>query len=523
MSSTKRTSPVSESETHFTTAQHPDYPGKGTVEDPFIVDWLENDPEDPRQWTKYRRWLLTLQLSFSTWNLSFASSSYSGGLGFMTSQLHTTRTLADLGISLYVLGFGVGLVINKAYHIDRIVFMCSYTTYLFFHLGGALATNIQTIVVCRLLGGIAGSAPLSNAGAQVTDMWHPRERAMAVTFYSLGTFLGPISGPIIGGFVSQSTGNGWRIVFWIMFGLSALVAITSFFFLAETYPPVLLRRRAWNLQKTSGGRLYYVSIHDRLKQTSLRDLLMSNLKRPFVFLFTEPIVTLIALYISVAYATLYAQFVAFPIVFEQHRRFSPGDTGLAFLGIALGQWIALATTPLQNSLYRKAMEKGGGTAVPEARLYVAVVGGIALPLSMFWFAWTSAPAIPAIVPILSGIPFGLGTILIMTTFVAFLMDAYPLYCASALAANVLVRSVFAAAFPLFSPAMFQGLGDAWGSSVFAFVSLVCVPIPILFMKYGRWLRSKSYYALQTPAHPSPPPSPTIHSQERNRNREWAEK
>ncbi|KAF8589941.1 MFS general substrate transporter [Ramaria rubella] len=473
--------------------------GTGAIDDPFIVDWDENDPENPRQWTRARRWLLTVQLALGTWNISFTSSSYSGGLNEMTTALQASRTVAVLGLSLYVLGFGVGPLLfaplSEMYG-RRIVFLCSYTPYLFFHLGGALATNIQTVVICRFLGGILGSAPISNAGGQVADMWSPHDRGLPNGIYSLCTFFGPVSGPIVGGFISQSFGNGWRINFWVMFGLSGLIVLWAFFNLAETYPPVLLRRRAHRLHVKSNGLLYYRSIHDR-EQASKQEKILTSLKRPFVFLVKEPIVTLISIYISIAYGSLYAQFVAFPIVFQEHRHFSPGDSGLAFLGIALGQWIGIASTPLQNRLYWRAMAKGGGKVLPEARLYGAVVTSMALPLGMFWFAWTSPPSFPAVLPVLSGIPFGLGTILIIINFNAYLMDAYSLYCASALASTILLRSICAAAFPLISSPMFDALGDEWASSVFAFIALACAPVPFLFFKYGKWIRSKSKYALHT--------------------------
>lgn len=61
-----------------------------------------------------------------------------------------------------------------------------------------------------------------------------------------------------------------------------------------------------------------------------------NLSRPFTFLITEPIVLLLAIYISVVYGTLYALFSAFPIVFETHRGWSAGQGGLAFLGVGAG-------------------------------------------------------------------------------------------------------------------------------------------------------------------------------------------
>lgn len=68
----------------------------------------------------------------------------------------------------------------------------------------------------------------------------------------------------------------------------------------------------------------------------------------------------------------------------------------------------------------------------------------------------------------------------MQGLVQYIMDTYTIYCASAIASTVILRSVFAATFPLISPAMYSHLGDQWAASVFAFLSLACTPLPFLF-------------------------------------------
>lgn len=40
--------------------------------------------------------------------IAFASSSYSGGIQFMMAELHMGQYVGILGISLYVVGFGLG-------------------------------------------------------------------------------------------------------------------------------------------------------------------------------------------------------------------------------------------------------------------------------------------------------------------------------------------------------------------------------------------------------------------------------
>ena len=97
---------------------------------------------------------------------------------------------------------------------------------------------------------------------------------------------------------------------------------------------------------------------------------------------------------------------------------------------------------------------------------------------------TSDPPIPWIVPALAGIPFGFSCAIIMQGLVQYLMDAYSIYCASAIASTVVTRSVVAAVFPLISPTLYGNLGDSWACSVFAFLAAACMPVPFLFYVSG---------------------------------------
>lgn len=79
-----------------------------------------------------------------------------------------------------------------------------------------------------------------------------------------------------------------------------------------------------------------------------------------------------------------------------------------------------------------------------------MLGGVLVPIGLFWFAWSSYPHVHWIVPILESAVFGAGTLLTFSGIWTFLVDAYPAYAASALAANNFLRSAFAAGFPLFA-------------------------------------------------------------------------
>ncbi|KDQ59492.1 hypothetical protein JAAARDRAFT_153379 [Jaapia argillacea MUCL 33604] len=488
------------SPTHPSTTRNDPYQGEGTCEDPYIVDWSSGDPHNPYNWSKRRKWLITSQLAIGTWTVSFSSSAYSGGLNYTQQDLHVSEEVAVLGISLYVLGFGLGPLLfapmSEMYG-RRPIFLVTLSIFTLLHIGGALSPNIATLLACRLLSGIFGSSPLTNAGGAITDIWNARERGLATALYSTAPWLGPVTGPIVGGFVSQANipHLRWRLSFWLMFIASAFTLIFGFFVTPETYAPVLLRRRAKRLYEESGRSVQYISRYDLTRSTSFKEIMWINLSRPFRFLFTEPIVTLLAIYICIAYSTLYAFFAAFPIVFQQHRHFDPGNGGLAFLGVGLGTIIGTCMTPVQNRLYWRAMDRSEtGRAPPEARLYMAMAAGFLIPIGLFWFAWTSQPSVHWIFPILAGVPFGTGVAQVMQGLTAYLMDAYHIYFASAIAATIVLRSIGACAFPLFSPAMFAALGDQWAISVFGFLALACTPMPLLFYRYGRFIRGKSRFA-----------------------------
>ncbi|KAF5324914.1 hypothetical protein D9611_004377 [Ephemerocybe angulata] len=475
------------------------YTGSGTPDDPYIVDWDLNDADDPYNWPRSKKWLITAQLAMCTFTVSFGSSAYTGGMQYTMEDFGISDNVAILGISLYVLGFALGPLIFASMgemYGRRAVFLATGFLYSAFQLQGALSRNVATLLSCRLLTGIFGASPLTNAGGTITDIFNFRERGLASAIYATVPFLGPVIGPIVGGFVAENPHLGWHFNFWLMFMFSLVSLIGGYLFAPETYAPVLLRRRAQQLSLASkDSDAHFVSLHDRNEPKSLSQVIQKNLSRPFVFIVTEPIVLAAAVYASIMHGTLYALFSGFPIIFQQHRGFTPGQSGLAFVGVGFGIMLGTASQTIQNKIYWRVMEQSeSGRAPPEARLHMAILGSFLAPIGLWWFAWTSMPSVHWAVPIVAGIPFGIGIAQILQSLTTYLMDTYTIYFASAISATVVLRSICGAVFPLFCPPLFRAVGDQWAMSFFACFATACVPIPLLFWKYGPWIRDKSIYA-----------------------------
>lgn len=75
----------------------------------------------------------------------------------------------------------------------------------------------------------------------------------------------------------------------------------------------------------------------------------------------------------------------------------------------------------------------------------------------------------------------MGLFLPLTTYI---VDCYPLYAASAIAANVILRSVVGAFLPLAGPPIYASLGLGWGNSLLGIICVVMIPIPLVFYKFG---------------------------------------
>lgn len=400
---------------------------------------------------------------------------------------------------MFVLGFAVGPLIwaplSELYG-RQIVFAVSYGAFTAFNAGTAGSQNITTLLILRFLAGSFGSSPLTNAGGQVADIFTASERGLAMGLFALAPFLGPTIGPIAGGFLAES--KGWRWVEGMMTIFAGVMWILGLFLVPETYAPVLLNKRASKLSSMT-GKVYRTKEHHSKGQITASKALGIAMVRPWILLFKEPIVLVLSIYMAIIYGTLYMLFGAYPIVFQQVRGWSEGIGGLAFLGVAVGMIIAIAFVPIGNKQYMKIAAIHGGIAPPEARLASAMAGAIAIPIGLFWFAWTNGPSIHWMSPIAAGAPFGFGMVVIFLAVTNYLIDAYTIFAASVLAANSVLRSLFGFAFPLFTKYMYANLGIHWASSVPAFLALACLPAPFFLYKYGATIRAKCVYAKESEA------------------------
>lgn len=250
-----------------------------------------------------------------------------------------------------------------------------------------------------------------------------------------------INRPVVGSFAVSR--QNWRWTQWEMLIFSAF-CIILICFSTESFHPLLQRR----LAKKRGDPV------DPPPATSARigQFLQVGLIRPMHMLITEPISSFICLYVAVNFGILFSFFAAVPYTFSSIYHFSTEQSGLVFLAVTFGCFLAFFTVLYCNKVWYlgQAAKYPPNRIPPEHRLYPAMIGSIGLPIGMFWYAWTARADISWASPVFAIVPFAWGNLCVFVSTTQYTADAYHgSVVASQASANSLARYGFAGAFPLF--------------------------------------------------------------------------
>ena len=161
-----------------------------------------------------------------------------------------------------------------------------------------------------------------------------------------------------------------------------------------------------------------------------------------------------------------------------------------------GSVLAFLAFFLYSSHHSKALKAGLAWAQSEEyrRLPLACIGAPTIPIALFWLGWSSKLSIHPVMPMMSGVFFGFGYLLIFIALINYLTDAYKQFSASAAAAASTSRSIFAVFLPMATNSMYGTLGINWASSLLGFFSIGMAIIPFVFIKKGAWIRANSRFA-----------------------------
>lgn len=463
---------------------------------PSIVGWDgDNDPLNPMNWTSKKKWTNLGTISVMALITPIASAMFAPAVPKTMLEFHSSNSyLETFVVSIFILGFAFGPLVaaplSEVYG-RRPVYVFGGFLFCVLIICCAVSNSLGMLIAFRFLAGCAGSVPVTLGGATVGDMFPTDRRGVAMGIWGIGPLLGPTIGPVIGGYLSED--KGWRWVFWLQAILSGTTFAFGLVFLRETYSVVILERKAKDLRKSTGNEALVSFLHDGL---SVKDHLSRAIVRPINMLIRLPMIMLLSVYMGFLFGSMYLFITNFPLVFERQYGFSSGATGLTYLGLGIGCLLGLPIGgKISDVLYKKLEKKNKGEGKPEFRLPPLAVSAPLVAVSFFWYGWSAQAKVHWIVPIIGTIFFGMGMMPGILSINMYIVQAYGIHAASALAATKVLQMIGGAFLPLAGPPLFDRLKLGWGNSLLAFIALAFVPVPWVFYVYGERLRVK--YAIKS--------------------------
>ncbi|KOG99113.1 Yhk8p [Saccharomyces eubayanus] len=453
------------------------------------------DPEDiARHISIVRRYYISSVITFTSMVITMVSSCWTLPSTHIIEHFHISHEVSTLGITLYVFGLGIGPLflspLSELYG-RRTTFIYALTLSVIWQCLTIWSKTITGVMFGRFLSGFFGSAFLSVAGGAIADIFDKDQIGVPMAIFTTSAFLGPSLGPIIGGALYHENYKWTFITLLITSGCCLVIIVLT---IPETYKPMLLMRKAKRLRKEENDERYYAALEVTRKQTSLLSAILLSTRRPFGLLLRDPMMGVLCFYTGLELAIVYLYFVAFPYVFKKLYDFGPMEVACSYIGIMVGMLISAPTCLLFQKTFERRVKRNNGVKTPEMRFEPLFYGAFLTPIGLFIFAFTCYKHVHWIAPIIGSAVFGSGVYFVFTGVFAYTVDAYRRYAASGMACNTFVRCIMAGVFPLFGLQMYKAMGVNWAGFLLAMVTVLMIPIPFLFTKYGARLRAKSPYA-----------------------------
>jgi DHA2 family multidrug resistance protein len=350
-------------------------------------------------------------------------------LPYMQGSLSASQDQINWVLTSYIVAAAimtapVGWIANR-FGRKRIFILCSGGFTIASVLCG-LAQDINQMVLFRLLQGVFGAALVPLSQAVMLDSYALHERAKAMSIWGMGVMMGPIMGPSLGAWLTET--YSWHWVFFVNLPFGIFTVLGLMVFMDETKKNFELRFDWFGFLALAVGIGSLQIALDRGEQLGWME---SN------EIIGEFIVSIAGFYYFFAHSLTTAKpFIQFAIF--RDRNFIGGCVFMAVMGLVLFSTMALSSPYLQNVIGYPIItaglllaSRGCGTFVAmmlvgrmmryvEAR--TLIVSGLGLTgLSLFYMTgWTDQTGVQEIVTLSIVQGFGFGLVFVPLSTVAFL-------------------------------------------------------------------------------------------------------
>jgi DHA2 family multidrug resistance protein len=350
-------------------------------------------------------------------------------LPYMQGSLSASQDQINWVLTSYIVAAAimtapVGWIANR-FGRKRIFIICSGGFTVASVLCG-LAQDINQMVLFRLLQGMFGAALVPLSQAVMLDSYALHERAKAMSIWGMGVMMGPIMGPSLGAWLTET--YSWHWVFFVNIPFGIFTVLGLLVFMDETRKDLTMRFDWFGFAALAVG---IGSLQIALDRGEQLGWLESN------EIIGEFIVSAVGFYYFFAHSlTTSKPFIQFAIF--KDRNFVGGCVFMAVMGLVLFSTMAVSSPFLQNVIGYPIITAGLLLATRGCGTFVAmmlvgrlmryfeartlIVSGLSLTcFSLFYMTgWTDQTGVPEIVVVSIAQGFGFGLVFVPLSTVAFL-------------------------------------------------------------------------------------------------------
>jgi multidrug resistance protein len=486
--------------------------GTSSQRAPDIKKWA-----NPTAWSSTYKLFLSILGCVANFSTTYAGGSYTSGVNAMAREWDVSSTAVLVGVTIYTVGFAIAPMILaplSELRGRRPVFIITGVLFVVGVLFCAVTRLYVGMLLARLLVGCASSTFAVVVVGVIADIYtETTERDQALALFTAGAMFGTGFGPLVSGFIVQQLGFRW--LFWVLAIFLTVMVVVFVLFFKESRADILLSKEAkalndWydaaerelqghrsgeeNRESPSPPTTFRWKVKADEERGDLRQMVLLSLTRPFRLLVSEPIVIFFSLWAAFSWSIMYALLIIVPYTFQTIYGFDLQTSSAIFAAMCIGTIIITVISIFHNNIASILLPHLNHDGNPEARLYLAAVESILLPVGLFWYGWTANPSIHWIVPTLALACATMGMFAVYLAVFAYLTAAYRQHAASANAAQSFMRNIMGGAFPLFSRAMFQRLGFGGACSLLGGIGLVLSCVPWVLIVSGPSIRKRSRLA-----------------------------
>ncbi|OAP59372.1 hypothetical protein AYL99_06670 [Fonsecaea erecta] len=419
--------------------------------------FVEVNAAQYERFSERRKVVITCVLSLCGFLAPISSTTILSAIPEVAATYNTDGTIINLSNALYLIFMGLSPSLwGPISNIYGRRWVCIITAILFFafSVGTALAPNLASFFIFRMLTAYQGTSFLIVGNSCLGDIYTPTARATALGWFLSGTLIGPAFGPFIGGIIV--TFRSWRDIFWLQSALGGLAAVLVILLLPETIP----EKKIHDLRELSR------------KERTLHIIHWVSPFRIAILLFSYPNLIIAGLASSALVWNMYGLLT--PIRYVLNPRFhltSPIQSGLFYIAPGCGYLLGtfFGGRWADHIVKKWIRKKNRRVAEDRLRSCYVFIGGV-VPACMLIYGWSVEKAV-------GGVPLPVAAMFVQGVAQLFCFPSLNTYCldvmqskgrsAEVVAGNYMIRYAFAAAGSAVCLPAIEAIGVGWFSTISA--------------------------------------------------------